>query len=143
MMMFSSANEDSDQNGLVASPGKGLGTLGADVRLFHAALVGAHVVTHAVFPLEALLADGTGERLLVRVGQAVAVEVVNIPEGFAARLTGVVLPHGVGVGVGGPLRQNKRRIHTLESLDWTCRLCSASDHANARKQSPIQTSLQM
>lgn len=57
------------------------------------------MVAHAVFPLEALLADGAREGLLVRVGQAVAVEVVNVAESFAARLAGVVLPHGVGVGV--------------------------------------------
>lgn len=47
------------------SPGERLAAVGADVGLFHAALVGAHMVAHAVLPLEALLADGTGERLLV------------------------------------------------------------------------------
>lgn len=50
------------------SPGESFATVGADVGLFHATLVRAHVVAHAVLPLEALLADGTGERLLVRVG---------------------------------------------------------------------------
>lgn len=59
------ANQSSGGNRSVASPGKGLGTLGADVGLFHATLVGAHMVAHAVFPLESLLADGAGERLLV------------------------------------------------------------------------------
>lgn len=86
-----------------AAPGEGLATVGADVGLLHAALMGAHVVAHAVLPLEALLADGAGEGLLVRVGQAVAVEVVDVPKGLAARLARVVLPHRVGVGVGGPL----------------------------------------
>lgn len=57
------------------------------------------MVAHAVLPLEALLADGTGERLLVRVGQAVAVKVVDVAERFAACLAGVVLPHRVRVGI--------------------------------------------
>ena len=83
--------------------------MGADVGFFHSALVGAHVVAHAVLPLEALLADGTGEGLLVRVRQAVAVEVVDVAEGLPARLAGVVLPHRVGVGVRGPLRQEQKR----------------------------------
>lgn len=90
--------------------------MGADVGLLHAALMGAHVVAHAVLPLEALLADGTGERLLVRVGQTVAVEMVHVPEGLPARLTGVVLLHGVGVGVCGPLRQNKQADETAREL---------------------------
>lgn len=70
------------------------------VGLLHAALVRAHVVAHAVLSLEALLADGARVRLLVRVGQAVAVQVVHVPEGLAARLAGVVLPHLGGVRVG-------------------------------------------
>lgn len=80
-------------------PGEGLATVGADVWFLDAALVGAHVVAHAVLPLEALLADGTGERLLIRVGQTVAVEVVDVPEGLATRLTRVVLPHRIRVGI--------------------------------------------
>ena len=67
------------------------------------------MVAHAVLPLEALLADGAGERLLVRVGQAVAVEVVDVTEGLPARLAGVVLPHRVRVGIRGPLRENIRK----------------------------------
>lgn len=55
----------SDLNCSTLSPGESLATVGADVGFFHTALVGAHVVAHAVLPLEALLADGTGERLLV------------------------------------------------------------------------------
>ena len=81
-------------------PGEGLGAVWTDVRFFHAALVRAHVVAHPVFPLEALLADGAGVRLLVRVGQTVAVQVVHVSEGLPAGLAGVVLPHLVGVGVG-------------------------------------------
>lgn len=71
-----------------------------DVGFLHAALVRAHVVTHAVLPLEALLADGTGVRLLVRVGQPVAVQVVHVSEGLPAGLAGVVLPHLVGAREG-------------------------------------------
>jgi len=66
------------------------------VGFLHAALVRAHVVAHAVLPLEALLAHGAAVRLLVRVRQAVAVQVVHVPEGLPARLAGVVLPHRVG-----------------------------------------------
>lgn len=84
--------------------------MGADVGFLHAALVRAHVVAHAVLPLEALLADGAGERLLVRVGQAVAVEVVNVSEGLATRLAGVVFPHRDGVGIGGPLREKQTKF---------------------------------
>lgn len=58
------------------------------------------MVAHAVLPLEALLADGAGVRLLVRVRQPVTVEVVDVSEGLSAGLAGVVLPHLVGVGVG-------------------------------------------
>lgn len=86
-----------------ATPGEGLATVGADVGLLHTALMRAHVVAHAVLPLEALLADRAGEGLLVRVGKAVAVEVVDVSEGLAARFARMVLPHWVGVGVGGPL----------------------------------------
>lgn len=83
----------------VMSPGERLATVGADVGFFHTTLVGAHVVAHAVLSLEALLADGTGERLLVRVGQSMAVEMVNVAESLPARLAGVVLPHRVWVGI--------------------------------------------
>ena len=75
-----------------------------DVRLLHAALVRAHVVAHPVFPLEALLADGAGVGLLVGVGQAVAVKVVNVSEGLPAGLAGVVLLHLVGGGTGVGVR---------------------------------------
>lgn len=88
-----------DLNCSKVSPGERLAAVGAHIGLFHSTLVRAHMVAHAVLPLEALLADGTGERLLVRVGQAVAVKVVNVAERFAACLAGVVLPHRVGVGI--------------------------------------------
>lgn len=71
--------------------------MGADVGLLHATLVGAHVVTHAVLPLEALLTDGAGVGLLVRVGQAVPVQVVHVPEGLPAGFAGVVLAYRVRV----------------------------------------------
>lgn len=58
------------------------------------------MVAHPVFPLEALLADGAGVRLLVRVGQAVAVEMIDVSEGLPTGLTGMVLPHLVSVGIG-------------------------------------------
>jgi len=72
--------------------------VGADVGLLHPALVGADVVGHAVLPLEALLADGTGVGLLVGVGEPVAVQVVHVPECLPTRLTCMVLPHRAGVG---------------------------------------------
>lgn len=48
-------------------PGEAFATDGADVGLVHTTVVRAHMVGHAVLPLEALVADGTLERLLVRV----------------------------------------------------------------------------
>lgn len=103
-------------------PRKGLGAVRADVRLLHAALVRAHMVAHPVFPLEALLADGAGVRLLVRVGQPVAVEVVDVPEGLSTGLAGVVLPHLIGAGNGiriGILREEAEKFshkYTLKSF---------------------------
>lgn len=92
----------------VCLPGESFAAVRADVGFLYAALVGAHVVTHAVLSLEALLANGTGERLLVRVGQAVAVEMVHVPEGLPTRLAGVVLLHGDWVWVSRPLRRNRQ-----------------------------------
>lgn len=88
-------------SGVSGPPGEGLGAVWADVGLLHTALVRAHVVAHAVLPLEALLADGAGVRLLVRVRQPVPVQVVHVPESFATGLAGVVLPHLVGGRAGG------------------------------------------
>lgn len=53
------------------------------------------MVGHAILSLEALIANGTLEGFLVRVGQLVPVEVVDVPEGLATHLTGVVLLHGL------------------------------------------------
>lgn len=46
-------------------PREAFPTNGADIRLVHAAVVRAHVVGHAVLPLEALVTDGAFEGLLV------------------------------------------------------------------------------
>lgn len=54
-----------DLNCPAVSPGECLATVGAHVGFFHTTLMGAHMVAHAVLPLEALLADGAGERLLI------------------------------------------------------------------------------
>lgn len=80
----------------VVWPGEAFPAHRADVGLVHAAVVGAGVVRHAVLPLEALVADGTLEGLLVRVGQLVAIEVVDVTEGLAAHLAAMVLLHGLG-----------------------------------------------
>lgn len=101
-------------------PRKGLGAVRADVRLLHAALVRAHMVAHPVFPLEALLADWAGVRLLIRVGQPVAVEVVDVPEGLSTGLAGVVLPHLIGAGNGIRILREEAekfsRKYTLKSF---------------------------
>ena len=77
-------------------PGEALPTDGADVRLVNSTIVGADVVCHAILPLEPLLADGTLERLLIRVRQLVAVEVVHISEGLTTHVTAVILLHRFG-----------------------------------------------
>ena len=56
----------------------------------------ANVVGHPVFPLKALLADGALKRLLVGMGQLVAIQVVDITKCFATHLTPVVLLDGFG-----------------------------------------------
>lgn len=45
----------------------------AHIWFLHTALVRAHMVAHAVLPLEPLLADGAGEGFLIRVGETVSV----------------------------------------------------------------------
>lgn len=90
------------------------------------------MVAHPVFPLEALLADGAGVGLLVRVGQAVAVEVVDVSEGLAAGLTCVVLPHLVGVGGGiGVLGSSREVMKNHPVMQSTGRhyLCLSSSRA--------------
>lgn len=94
----------------------------ADVGFLHAALVRADVVAHAILPLEALLADGAGVRLLVRVRQPVPVQVVHVPEGLAAGLAGVVLPHLVGGRAGGGrgvLSRGREREHEYNTSQNT------------------------
>lgn len=90
------------------------------VGFLHASLVRPDVMAHAVLPLEALLADGAGERLLVRVGEPVSVQVVHVPEGFAAGLARVVFTHGVRVLVYWPLRRSgeMRRSSTVRTTPW-------------------------
>lgn len=56
----------------------------------------ADVVGHSVLPLKTLLADGALERLLVRMGQLVAVQVVDVAEGLAAHLASMVLLDWLG-----------------------------------------------
>lgn len=78
------------------------------------------MITHPIFPLEALLADGAGVGLLIRVGQPVAVQVVDVSEGLSTGFTGVILPHLVRIGIGiwillqGPNNNNS----CLDGLRW-------------------------
>lgn len=69
----------------------------------HSAVVGANVVGHAVLPLEALLADGALKGFLIRMGELVAVQVVDVAEGLAAHLAAVVLLDGLGRLLGDVL----------------------------------------
>lgn len=61
------------------------------------------MVAHAVLPLEALLADGTGVRLLVRVRQSMPVQVVDVSEGLSTGFTRVVFAHWILAGICGAL----------------------------------------
>lgn len=54
------------------------------------------MVCHAILSLEPLLADGTLERLLIRVRQLVAVEVVHISEGLTTHVAAVILFNRLG-----------------------------------------------
>lgn len=54
------------------------------------------MVRHAIFPLKALLTYRTLEWFFVRVRQLVTVQMVNVPEGFPAHFTAVVLFYGLG-----------------------------------------------
>lgn len=88
----------------------------AHVGLLHASLVGSDMMAHAVLPLEALLADRAGKRLLVRVGEPVSVQMVHIPEGFTTGLTRVVFTHRVGVLVYLPLRGSREMTRSFNCL---------------------------
>lgn len=57
------------------------------------------MVTHAVFPLKALLADGAGVGLLVRMGEPVPIQVVHVPKGLSTGFTGVVLAYRGCAGI--------------------------------------------
>lgn len=61
------------------------------------------MVGHPVLPFKALLADGALEGLLVRMGQLVAVQVVDVAEGLATHLTTVVFLDGFGGFLGDVL----------------------------------------
>lgn len=77
-------------------PGEALATDRANVRLVNSTIMGADMVCHAILPLEPLLADGTLKRLLIRVRQLVAVEVVHISEGLTTHVTTMILFHWFG-----------------------------------------------
>lgn len=72
-------------------PGEAFPTHWADIGLVDSSVVRADVVRHPVLPFKALLADGALKRLLVRMGQLVTVQVVDVAEGLAAHLAPVVL----------------------------------------------------
>lgn len=77
-------------------PGEAFPTHRTNVGLVDPPVVRADVVGHAVLPFEALLADGALEGLLVRMGQLVAVQVVDVSKGLAAHLAPVVFLDGLG-----------------------------------------------
>ncbi len=85
---------------LLNIPREAFPTNRADIRLVHAAVVRAHMVGHAVLPLETLVTNGALVGLLVRVWELVAVEVVDVTEGLAAHLAAVVLLHRFGGFLG-------------------------------------------
>ena len=73
----------------------------------HGALVAAQVVPHAVLPLESLLTHRALERPLVRMGQTVPPQVINVTESFAASFACVALPFAgaSGAASGRAVRQ--------------------------------------
>lgn len=85
-------------------PGESLAAVWADIRFFYPTLMRAHMVAHAVLSLEALLANWTRKRFLIRVGQAMAVEMIDVTESLSTSLTGMVLSHWIWVRVCRPLR---------------------------------------
>lgn len=107
-----------------------LSTVAADVGLVHRAVVGTHVIRHPVLALEALLTHVAGVGLLVRVRQLVAVQVVDISEGFAAHLAGVVLAHLLGRwgGPGHRKGEGGRRGGHLQGF------CTTSERAGNTEQ---------
>lgn len=83
--------------------GEALPTDRTDVRLVNTTIMGADMVSHAVLPLEPLLADGTLKRLLIGVRQLVAVEVIYISEGFTTHIAAMILFHWLGGLLGDAL----------------------------------------
>lgn len=83
------------------------------------------MVAHAVLPLKALLADGTGIWFLIRVGQPVAIQVVHIPERLPTCLACMILPNwirnwvraGVWVEIGIRARRGVRVCNRDRDLD--------------------------
>lgn len=63
----------------------------------------ANMVGHSVLPFKALLADGALKRLLVRMGQLVAIQVVHITKGLATHLTAMVFLDRFGGFLGDVL----------------------------------------
>lgn len=72
-------------------PRKAFSTNTTGVGFGDATLVRPHMIGHAVLPFETLVADWTLERLLIRMGELVPVEVIDITEGLATHLAGMVL----------------------------------------------------
>lgn len=72
-------------------PRKAFSTHTTGVGFGDATLMRPHVIGHAVLSFETLIANWTLKRLLIRVGQLMPVEMVDVAEGLAAHLTGVVL----------------------------------------------------
>lgn len=84
----------------VVWPGKAFPTYGTYIGLVDSPVMRADMVGHPVLPFKALLADGALERLLVRMRQLVAIQVVDVTKGLAAHLAAVVLLDGFGRFLG-------------------------------------------
>lgn len=105
----------------VLSPWETLGTMRTHVWFLHSSLVGSDMIAHPILPLKTLLADGTRVRLFIWVGQAVPIQMVDVPKSLPTCLTRVVLSYwvrvrvrvGAGVGVGTGSRWNR-----VWGCDW-------------------------
>lgn len=74
----------------VVWPGKAFPTHRTNIGLVDSPIMRANMVGHPILPLKALLADWALEGLLVRMGQLVTIQVVDVTEGFATHLAAVV-----------------------------------------------------
>lgn len=92
----------------VVGSGESLSADRTYVRFVDTSIMRAYVIRHAVFPLEALLADRTLEWLFIRVRQLVPVQMINVPEGLAAHFTAMVLLDGLGWFLGGAVLSHVR-----------------------------------